>query len=116
VGNAAASGVPRAWTKASVPRRSTYFSFLFIFFAEDLQHECFSGSVFKESRNNKDCTDQANDQPEDSRNEKRKDDQNAPQDGTNDRLLLSHVFCFDHGVHFFSLLKKVAVFFYYRHR
>ena len=87
-------------------------SLFFIFFAEDLQQEPLSRSVFKESRNNNDCTDQPNTQPEDSRDEKRDDDQNAPQDGTNYRLLLPHVFCFDYRVHLCSLLKKVAILFY----
>jgi hypothetical protein len=68
----------------------------FTFFAEDLQQEPLSRSVFEESGNNNDDTDQPQAQPEDSRDEKREDDQNAPQDGTNDRLLLPHVFCFNH--------------------
>jgi hypothetical protein len=84
------------------------FLFFYFFFAEDLQHEGFSGSVFKESGNNNDCSDQSNNQPEDSRHEKSENDQNAPQDGTKDRLLLPHIFCFNHRVHLISLLKKVA--------
>jgi hypothetical protein len=84
----------------------------FTFFAENFQQEPFSRSVFKDSRNNNDCTYQPNTQPKDSCDEKREDDQNASQDGANYRLLLPHVSCFEHRVHLFSLLEEVAVFFY----
>ena len=93
-----------------VKRWNIRLSLFFTFFAENFQQESLAWSVFKESRNNNDCTDQPDTQPEDSRDEKRENDQNAPQDGTNHRLLLPHVFCSDHRVHLFSLMEKMPSF------
>jgi hypothetical protein len=51
------------------------FLFFYFFFAEDLQHESFSGSVSKYGRKDYDHPGQSDNPPKNSRNEKSKNDQ-----------------------------------------